>query len=395
MARVYPSGEAPSSLASEEGGSTPVTDPPDPWRRWTAAPEPGGPSLHLFPADPALPTLAAAMNLAALSGEDWPCPTADPTSVDLVHHGRQGAAVLRYGVRRTGSSPAPAFDHLYGKVYPDQATGQRVHGFLRSCANTGRVRVPESLGYSPRLNLGLTEALPGRPLLPDIVRSAARGGPNPSAPTSASAHAAVRASGRALAGIHGIGQATAPVRTIRHLTRELDAQLDVVQQMWPRTADDVGALLERIGLVDRVGPEGDGAASVLCHGDFTPSQVLLTGDTVCGVVDFDTVCWSEGAMDLGRFLAQLDLVVTKDCGQSAEHVRHQLADSFVAGYTDSAGVPVTDEFLDRIDLFRSLSLASTALHACRQLKERRLSLAMSLLSPPTVTVHHRTGKAYS
>ena len=85
-------------------------------------------------------------------------------------------------------------------------------------------------------------------------------------------------------------------------------------------------------------------------------------------------------MDLGRFLAQLDLVVTKDCGQSAEPVRHQLADSFVAGYTDSAGVPVTDEsFLDRIDLFRSLSLASTALHACRQLKERRLSLALSLL----------------
>ncbi len=95
-------------------------------------------------------------------------------------------------------------------------------------------------------------------------------------------------------------------------------------------------------------------------------------------------------MDLGRFLAQLDLVVTKDCGQSAEPVRHQLADSFVAGYTDSAGVPITDEsFLDRVDLFRSLSLASTALHACRQLKERRLSLALSLLS----TVNDPTGKA--
>ena len=177
MARVYPSDEAAGrSLASEEGGLTPAADPPDPWRRWTATPETGGPSLHLFPADPALPTLAAAMNLAALSGEDWPCPTADPTSVDLVHHGRQGAAVLRYGVRRTGSSPASAFDHVYGKVYPDQTTGQRVHGFLSSCANTGRVRIPESLGYSPRLNLGLTEALPGRPLLPDIVRSAARDG---------------------------------------------------------------------------------------------------------------------------------------------------------------------------------------------------------------------------
>ena len=263
MARVYPSDEAAGrSLASEEGGSPPAADPPDPWRRWTATPETGGPSLHLFPADPALPTLAAAMNLAALSGEDWPCPTADPTSVDLVHHGRQGAAVLRYGVRRTGSSPASAFGHVYGKVYPDQTTGQRVHGFLRSCANTGRVRIPDSLGYSPRLNLGLTEALPGRPLLPDIVRSAARNGSESPAPTSGSAHAAVRASGRALAALHGIGQATAPVRTIRHLTRELDVQLDVVQQVWPRTADDVRALLDRIGLVDRVGPEGVGPEDV-------------------------------------------------------------------------------------------------------------------------------------
>ena len=65
MARVHPSDEAAGrSLASEEGGLPPAADPPDPWRRWTSTPETGAPSLHLFPADPALPTLAAAMNLA-------------------------------------------------------------------------------------------------------------------------------------------------------------------------------------------------------------------------------------------------------------------------------------------------------------------------------------------
>lgn len=95
-------------------------------------------------------------------------------------------------------------------------------------------------------------------------------------------------------------------------------------------------------------------------------------------------------MDLGRFLAQLELLVIKDCGQSADRVRKQLADSFLAGYGDSVGVTVIDQsFLERIALFRSLSLASTALHACRQLKERRLSLALSLLS----TADYRTGKA--
>ena len=183
------------------------------------------------------------------------------------------------------------------------------------------------------MNLGLTEALPGRPILPSIVRSAARVGvASPATPTGDSAHEAVRSTGRALAALHNTRQATAPVRTIGQLRRELDSELNVVQLVWPRTADQVRSMLDRVGSAD-----GDGAAQVLCHGDFTPSQVLLAGHAVCGVVDFDTVCWSDSAMDLGRFLAQLELLVIKDCGQSAEPIRKQLADSFLAGYGDSVG----------------------------------------------------------
>jgi Phosphotransferase enzyme family len=387
LARVYPSdGVAGRTLAGDAPRLAPSADPPVPWRRWTTIGDGGEVALYLFPADPALPTLAAAMNLAVLQGEDWPCKSALPISVDLVHHSRQGASVLRYGVRRTGSSSASAAGHVYGKVYPNRTTGEQVHRFLGSCANPGRVHIPVPLGYSPRLNLGLTEALPGRPILPSIVRSAARVGvASPATPTGDSAHEAVRSTGRALAALHNTQQATAATRTIGQLGRELDSELNMVQQVWPRTADQVRSMLDRVGSTD-----GDGAAQVLCHGDFTPSQVLLAGHAVCGVVDFDTVCWSDAAMDLGRFLAQLELLVIKDCGQLAEPIRKQLADSFLAGYGDSVGVTVIDQsFLERIALFRSLSLASTALHACRQLKERRLSLALSLLS----TADYRTGKA--
>ena len=119
---------------------------------------------------------------------------------------------------------------------------------------------------------------------------------------------------------------------------------------------------------------------MLCHGDFTPSQVLIDGHTVCGIVDFDTVCWGDAAMDLGRFLAHLDLLVTKELGQSAQPLREHLAHSLLAGYRDVVGVAGVDQsLLGRVALFRSMSLASTALHACRQLKERRMSLALSLL----------------
>ena len=252
-----------------------------------------------------------------------------------------------------------------------------MHGFLRSLSDPGMPQIPVSLGYAPRLRLGLTEALAGRPILPSIVRAAVVNGadPPPTA-TDAAAHEALRSAGWALAALHQTRQATAPVRTVDHLWRELDVELEVVQQVWPRTADQVRSLLGRADM------DAGGHDKVLCHGDFTPSQILLTGHTVSGIVDFDTVCWSDSAMDLGRFLAHLDLLVTKDAGRSAEPIRRRLGDTFMAAYGEAIGPGVSDRsFLKRVALFRSFSLASTALHACRQLKERRLSLALSLLSP--------------
>ena len=333
-------------------------------------------ALSLFPADPALPTLPEAMNIAALWDEDrsvgeWPCPTARPTSVDLVHHSRTGPAVLRYGVRRPGS--AAPYGHVYGKVYPDSTTGEQVHRFLASF--TGRVRIPVSLGYSPRLQLGVTEALPGRPVLPSLVRSAA-------------ALEAMRSTGRTLAALHSTARAVVPVRTVRHLYRELDQQLNVVQPVWPKIADQVRSRVQGFDT------EPGSAAEVLCHGDFTPAQVLLADNTVCGLVDFDTVCRSEPAMDLGRFLAHLDLLVVKEFGPAAAPMAEQLAEGFLSGYNDALDLSVVEEpFWSRVSLFRALSLASTALHACRQLKQRRADLALALLSAADHNTDHLTGKA--
>ena len=377
LARVYPSDEvADRCLTGEVLGPAPHAAPPFPWRRWTTTRVAPRITLYLFPADPAHPTLARAMDLAALRGEDWPCKDVVPISVELVHLSRQGAPVLRYGVRRTGSTPTSPSSQVYGKIYPDTTTGEHVHRFLRSCARPGRIQIPTPLGYGAGLNLLLTDALPGQPVLPSIVRTAGRVGmDSPTTPTGGSARDTVRSTGRALAALHQSQQATAPVQTPRQLARDLDIELNLVQQVWPRTADRVRSLL------DRLSTKSEGSAQVLCHGDFTPSQVLIDGHTVCGIVDFDTVCWGDAAMDLGRFLAHLDLLVTKELGQSAQPLREHLAHSLLAGYRDVFGVAGVDQsLLGRAALFRSMSLASTALHACRQLKERRMSLALSLLS---------------
>ena len=343
--------------------------------------EAGDTSLSLFPADPELPTLAAAMDLSALSRNDWPCPTAEPTSVELVHHSRQGPAVLRYGVRRTDSSAASRSARSTGRSI---RTGPPDSG---STVSWNRFPDPAGTGSDVSRLLLWAESRPDRGASRTSCAAghrAVRGAyGRTGASTGHSAYEAAHASGQALAALHSIRDATAPEVTVRHLIRDLEFQLTVVQQVWPEVADDVRSRLDRLEIMDRL-TEGVGAGAVLSHGDFTPSQVLFAGDTVCGVVDFDTVCWGEEAMDLGRFLAQLDLVVTKDAGRSADHLRDRLAEGFVSGYSESPGVAGDDESLrERIGLFRSLSLASTALHACRQLKQRRLNLALSLLSLPT------------
>ena len=377
LARVHPSDEVVGAgPASDVHRLVPPTDPPFPWQRWATTHPARGVTLYVFPADPASPTLAQALDLTALHGENWPSEKAVPVSVELVHHPRRGAAVLRYDVRPTDSSPASSSGHLYAKVYPDPATGERVQRFLRSWVGPAQVRIPVSLGYTPTLNLLLTAALPGQPVLPDILRSAARASSDPPAAlTHASAHDAVRSTGRALAALHHTRQATAPVHTLRQFRQDLDLELDLVQQLWPQTADRIRSSWDRV----ETETESEGA-HVLCHGDFTPSQILLVGHTVSGIVDLDTACWGESAMDLGRFIAHLDLLITKERGQSAEPLREQLGHSFLAGYGDAVGAAAIDQQLQRrIALFRSASLVLTALHACRQLKERRMNLALSLL----------------
>jgi aminoglycoside phosphotransferase (APT) family kinase protein len=120
---------------------------------------------------------------------------------------------------------------------------------------------------------------------------------------------------------------------------------------------------------------------VLCHGDFTPSQLLVDGARLSGLVDLDTVSWSDPALDLGRFLAHVDLLATKTSGPASEQYQIEIAGSLLRTYCRAwSGRDVLSRGLvRRVAVFRGLSLASSALRACRQLKDDRLRSALSLL----------------
>lgn len=380
LARVCPSAAAARRYLDEVAALATGSRPPAPWRSWTAKFDDAPVAVHLFPVDPAVPTLAAVTDLEDLRPEGWTTRDSAGASREVVRHPREGGVVLRYRTS-SGAARGSGVAEFYAKVYPD-ATGAVVHHFLSSLergtasSTTSRpVRLPRSLGYRADLRVLLTEALPGQPVLPALVRgliAPARG--SFAGPQATSLRAAVGEAGRALAALHGLTQAVAPAQEPGQVWHRLDRELEVVAEVWPETAAAV-----RRAMGEALQPTAECSERVLCHGDYTPSQILFRHGRASGLVDLDTVCWGDPAMDLGRFLAHLDMSLARAGGPGPPPLGRELRSDFLAAYERWADRPADEGFLARVDVFRKVALAISALHACRQLKERRLELALSLL----------------
>lgn len=349
-----------------------------------------GLALHAFPLDPDLATLPQAVapgRVAALLRASTDSALAVPglPTVEVVHHPREGACVLRYTFgERPDDGQGVGATVLYGKVYPD-TSGDVIEAFLDALATSPHAAArgaegvapmfPRPVLYSPSLRLLVTHALPGSPRIPELLR-AVLGGP---AETRDRARAAlleaVGAAGAALASLHGSDLATAPVRSVVAERDALASEIGLVERYWPEVAQQVRRLTDNV-----VGASPGTPDMVLSHGDFTPSQVLLDGAGTA-VVDLDTLCWADPALDLGRFIAHVELQATKLGGERAAPLVEELTAVFLDGHARAGGLdrPVTGEALHRITHYRATTLARSSLHACRQLKDGRMEGALSLL----------------
>jgi ABC-type glutathione transport system ATPase component len=377
LGRVHPGqGSAETHLAKLQGRLDRLVA-----RRSTALVPEAALRLSRFPVDPDLPSLPAATDPHTMSRLQ---PFADcdgPPTITVVHHPREGACVLRYRRRRSSEhSPGRPTPFLYGKVYGDR-TGHVVDGFLRALAKERRdhdveypVAFPAPVLYEPTLRLLLTEVLPGEPIVPRLLKRILARARTYSADDLTRLESAVHASGRALAALHGSDLATAPVRPATEELADVRRELEVVARVWPDVADRIR---ERIEVLAR--QVLDVPTMVLSHGDFTPSQVLL-GEGPPAVVDLDTLCWADPALDVGRYLAYLHLLAVKAGGESAADLVDDLAGNFLDGYA-LAGARTSEaaEAADRIAFYKSTTLVRIALHSCRQLKTSRYELAMSTL----------------
>jgi hypothetical protein len=313
--------------------------------------------------------------------------------VELAHYGRQQRCTLRYRLER-GDSGASGLV-VYGKVAAD-GSGARtmpVITALRDRLGDGTVDIPRVLGFRPDLQLMLLEALPGRPQVARLLKARLAGtglstsrvtgpgtGPGNGPAESPELEEAVERCGRIAAAIHG---SAVEVERRRTFDDELDWQersigalrrvcpeLGIQLQEWLRRTADHGRATEPLPLC-------------FGHGDFTYTQLLVDGPH-CGLVDFDTVCLAEPALDIGQFLAYQRLAILKDQRPDAPlpaTTTERLCTRFLDAYIDARGSRTanTAALHARVAVYEALMLLRLAIHSWQKLKVGRLECAMTLL----------------
>ena len=127
------------------------------------------------------------------------------------------------------------------------------------------------------------------------------------------------------------------------------------------------------GLRTRGGRRGERRR--LAHGDLTPGQLLFSV-IGAGIVDVDTLCRGEPALDLGRFLAYLHVCGLRHAGAAAWPLLATLSAVVLDAYAEVAPEAAR---LDRVSAYRALALARMGVSACRQLKDGRLRAVIEAL----------------
>jgi hypothetical protein len=305
--------------------------------------------VHPFPIDADLPTLVGATD-TALAAEVLDAPGAS-CSVVLGHYGRRDRCVLRY--ERDTHDPRPC---VYGKVYADDR-GARVGPIVAALATAGphAVLVPRFLGYRADLRLSLLEELPGqREPAGDVVDDAAR----------------------IAAALH---RSDITLGSVRSIDCELSELRDGVLLVERASTEMAAILRELLATIAAAASRSEPLPIVFSHGDFTHSQ-LLTGGGRCGLVDFDSIARAEPALDLGQFLGYLRMALAKAEPSAGRARADRLADRFLTVYADAADAPLSpDEVRSRAQVYETISLFRSTLHAWQKLKAKRVRTLFSIL----------------
>jgi hypothetical protein len=186
--------------------------------------------------------------------------------------------------------------------------------------------------------------------------------------------------GAALADLHASGVTPA-------LGASWDAELADVRRMIDRLAVLVptlsGAANGLLCALDHQACAVVAQAAVPSHGSFRPAQLVVTDEDALGMIDFDSFCLGEPAMDVALFCSSLRDTAFRawldGSGQGGDpeaglRMCDAVCEDFVAGYTDRAPLART-----RVALWEAMYALTGVLHCWTKVKFDRLAYRTALL----------------
>jgi hypothetical protein len=232
-------------------------------------------ALWRFPHDPDLPGLAAATDARAVAR----------LLGDLgLGTGHVRLAVRAYRPRRRAviEASGPAGRVFVKVVRPDRV--RQIHEHHRRLVAAG-VPVPHSLGFTHD-GLLVLQALPGRTMR-DALRSDA-----PRLPDGAAI----------IAMLDRLPRDAAVSGRRRSWLDRVEHYAAAVGSVLPERAEQVHSIATAISAEAGTGP------TVAVHGDFYESQLLMTGRSISGLLDIDTLRLGDRLDDLGCLLGHLSVL---------------------------------------------------------------------------------------
>jgi aminoglycoside phosphotransferase (APT) family kinase protein len=303
--------------------------------------------------------------------------------VELVDYGRARRATLRYHVRGPSQRGGTFEQVVYGKLTGDgsgamaesiiSALRQRL--LLRPASE--RFAVPDVFAWLPDTQLSLLEAIPGESMIGDMVKGRVRGKVDPQGVPSL--ESVVETCARIAATLHTSNIPLGPRRTLDDELAALRRSLVEIQRVSPLLAAEIEPRIERLSAK---AARSEALPLRFNHGDFTHGQVLIDGERV-GLIDFDSVCQAEPALDIGQFLTYLRLAGTKSklSPEATEAALNELAERFIGAYLDAVDGYSGDAALlrARVALYRKVSMLRRIGRSWLKFKANRIAGAIEVL----------------
>jgi hypothetical protein len=344
--------------------------------------------VHVWPIDGELPTLVDATDrqrMIEIFRETLERDLlVDNCHIELVSYRRRQRCVLRYTIAGTTlGNDEPRELVVYGKVTgfgSEALTGGMIDALrdqIQERPAPHRFALPRSFGSRRDLQLSLLEALRGEPRIGAVLKSRLHG--RPQQPDPPSLEEMIATCGYVAATLHASHLELRRPRRIDDELARLQQEVAMSRQFVPHFGDRAQSWLE---LIAEHAEQSEPLMLRLGHGDFKYEQ-LLFDDMDCALVDLDTICEAEPALDLGKFLAHMRAEGRRmqERGSGSPRLVEELAEQFLRAYVRGAGDSLEDEprLRLRTALYEAIALLHMALRGQQNLNERRVEITTALL----------------